>query len=107
MGRLNRRIRNATGIGLLAAAWISGCGGGSGTKAPPDFSVLVSASTLTVANGGPQQTVTLSATAQNGFMGTVGVAINGVPGGVTVSPASLNLTPGTPQQVSFAASASS
>jgi hypothetical protein len=105
MCRLDSRTVYAAVI-AMAAAWIGGCGGG-GMKSPPDFSAEVSAPTLTVSNGGPKQTVMLSATAANGFTGAINVAINGVPTGVTVSPSSFSLVPGTPQQVSFAASASS
>ena len=39
----------------------------------------------------------LTATAVDGFTGTVGVALSGLPAGVTASPASASLTPGTPQ----------
>ena len=45
----------------------------------------------------------LSATALNGFSGTASVAVSGLPAGVTASPASLTLTPGTPQSVTLTA----
>jgi hypothetical protein len=69
----------------------------------PDFSLMVSAASLTETAGGSAQTVSVSATALNGFTGTVQVTTSGVPGGVTASPATFTLTPGTPQTVTFTA----
>jgi len=48
----------------------------------------------------------LNAVPANGFTGTVNVAIAGLPSGVTAQPATLSLTPGTPQTVMVTASAS-
>ncbi len=45
----------------------------------------------------------LTATALNGFTGNVSVALSGLPAGVTANPASLSLTPGTPQSVTLTA----
>jgi hypothetical protein len=72
----------------------------------PDFSLSVNASTLSLTAGGSAEPVSLSATALNGFTGTIPVTISGLPAGVTASPNSFNLTPGTPQQVNFTAAAS-
>ena len=50
----------------------------------------------------------LSATAQNGFTGAVNVAVNGgLPTGVTASPSTLSLAPGTPQNLTLTAAANS
>ncbi len=45
----------------------------------------------------------LTATALNGFSGTANVATTGLPAGVTAVPASLSVTPGTPQNVTLTA----
>jgi hypothetical protein len=83
-------------------------GGGCGivTRSnPADFSLSTSATTLTLKAGGSAQGVTLSASAANGFTGSIQVTITGVPAGVTVSPSTLSLTAGNSQQISFAAAA--
>ena len=57
--------------------------------------------------GGAAQTVTLTATAINGFSGNVTVAISGLPTGVTANPVSLTLTPGTAKSTTLTAGATS
>ncbi len=72
----------------------------------PDFSLSVSPSMLSLAPGGVGgvgQTVQLTATPINGFNGTANIAISGLPAGVTASPASPTVTPGTPQTVTLTA----
>lgn len=69
----------------------------------PDFTLQASPSTLTVTAGGAAQNVSVTATAQNGFTGTVAVAITGLPAGVTATPSSLNLSVGAAQTVSLSA----
>jgi hypothetical protein len=75
--------------------------------APPpaqaDFSLAVTPQSLSLTVGAAGQPVQLSATALDGLSGTVSVAVSGLPAGVTASPASLTLTPGTPQSVTLAA----
>ena len=48
----------------------------------------------------------VSVLAQNGFSSSVSVSLGTLPDGVTVSPASLSVSPGAPQNFTFAASAS-
>jgi hypothetical protein len=87
-----------------------GCGGGSssGGQPPPppkpDFSLAVQPSTLALA-AGSLDSVSLSATAQNGFSSQISVRVTGQQGGVSVSPQNFTLTPGTPQSVTFTAAA--
>ena len=89
---------------VLAVAGLNiGCGTNSKSGAKPDFSLAASATTLTLTAGGSAQPVSVTATALSGFTGTVQVAVSGLPSGVTATPATLALTPGTPQSVSFAA----
>jgi outer membrane protein assembly factor BamB len=73
------------GYGMLA------CGGGGGSAPAPvaDFSLAAAPTSLSITAGGTAQTVSLTATAINGFTGSVTVAISGLPTGVT---ASLTLT---------------
>ena len=76
------------------------------TAAPPpqpDFSLAVTPATLSLTAGAAGQPVQLTATALNGFTGTAGVALTGLPAGVTANPATLSLTPGTPQSVTLTA----
>jgi hypothetical protein len=71
--------------------------------AEADFSLAVTPSSLSLTVGGAGQPVQLTATALNGFSGTASVALSGLPAGVTANPASLSLTPGTPQSVTLTA----
>lgn len=57
---------------------------------------------LSVPAGG-QGVISLTADAENGFSSSVSVQIAGLPAGVTANPADLQLTPGTPQQITFLA----
>ena len=70
-----------------------------------DFSLNVAPSALTVVAGGAGQTLSVNAVTTNSFAGAVSVAITGLPAGVTAQPATLTLTPGTPQSVSLSANA--
>ena len=71
--------------------------------AQPDFSLAVTPASLSLTVGAAGQPVQLTATALNGFSGTASVALSGLPAGVTANPASLSLTPGTPQSVTLTA----
>jgi outer membrane protein assembly factor BamB len=63
---------------------------------------MVAPPTLSVTPGANGQ-VTLSSTALNGFSGTIAVAVQGLPTGVTVSPTTLSLTSGNPLVVTLTA----
>src|SRR5581483_7673633 len=95
-----RALAIFTPLGVLLAA---GCGTNSVVAAKPDFSVTAGAPSLTVTAGAAAQTVSLTATALNGFSGSIQVTTSGAPAGVTATPSTLTLIPGTPQTVSFAA----
>ncbi len=88
-------------LGIL----VDGCGSNSRVLAQPDFVLNASATSVTLTPGGSAVPVTLTATAENGFSGTIQVAVSGLPTGVTATPATVSLTVGSPQQMSFAASA--
>ncbi len=68
----------------------------------PDFTLTVAPQTLSLTPGANGQ-VTLSSTALNGFSGTITVAVQGLPTGVTVSPTPLSLTSGNPLVVTLTA----
>jgi hypothetical protein len=93
-------------LSLVVVAHVTvGCGTTSGTTAKPDFSLTATGTSIIVTAGGSAQTVSVSAAALNGFSGTIQVTASGIPAGVTATPASFTLTPGTPQTVSFSATA--
>lgn len=94
---------------LLLALSFSGCNAGSsGNSTPPpptpDFTLGVSPASLSVTQGATGGSISLSATAVNGFSGSVAVAFTGLPSGVTASPATVTLTPGKAQYVILTAS---
>jgi hypothetical protein len=74
--------------------------------APADFTLGVYPTSLTLTAGALGQGTAVTAAAVNGFGGTVGVSVSGLPPGVTVAPATLTLTPGTAQTLTFTAAAS-
>jgi hypothetical protein len=90
---------------VLSGGLSVGCGSVTATKSTPDFSFSANVSSLTLTAGGSAQPVKLSATALNGFSGTINVTTSGLSSGVTASPSTLSLTPGTQQTVNLTASA--
>jgi hypothetical protein len=64
----------------------------------------VSPTTQALTNG-KSASVTLSATAVGGFSSQISIQLSGVPAGVSVSPASITLEPGTPQPITLSAAA--
>src|SRR5271154_4310601 len=96
----------ALAVGVLVLQLI-GCGGGgsSGSQPPPppaDFSLAVNTSNQSIAAGN-SISVSLSATASNGFSSQISVQVTGQQEGVSVSPQSFTLVPGTPQSITFSA----
>jgi outer membrane protein assembly factor BamB len=72
----------------------------------PDFSLSALPTTVTLTPGGTSPQISVNAPPVNGFASMVSVAITGLPAGVTAQPATLTLTPGTPQPITLTASAS-
>jgi len=97
---------------LVSVALVSSCGGHLSFAPAPSpapqgsFSLSVNVTNLTLA-AGASQSVSVSATAINGFAQPIQVAVSGLPSGVTASPSSFTLSPGSSQPVSLSASASS
>src|ERR1700690_2738404 len=71
-----------------------GCGGGggsSGVQPPPphpDFLIAFSSPSLTIPQGGTSPPVTVSVTQENGFSGSVQIAVTGLPAGTSTMPGS-------------------
>jgi len=94
-------------LALLLVIGLAGCGGGSGGSQPPppptpDFSLAVTPTSETL-NAGSSVSVSLLANPVNGFASQVTIQFSGVPGGVSVSPTNVTLTPGTPRQLTLSA----
>ncbi len=70
---------------------------------PPDFTLTLSPTNLGLTAGASGQAVSVTATALNGFTGSVSVSLTGLPTGVTASPSTLTLTPGTAQNLTLTA----
>ena len=71
----------------------AGCGGGGSSVSiaplpPADFSIGLSTSSITIAQGAASSGISVTVTGQNGFSGSVQVSLNGLPSGVTSNPAS-------------------
>ena len=77
-------------------------GGGGGQQSSPDFTLSLSSNNLAITGGGTAL-FTASVTGSNGFDSAVTLQISGLPAGVTYSPASLQVYPGTPLQITFTA----
>jgi hypothetical protein len=96
-------------LALIASVWIfagldSGCGGGGSSIPPPqaDFRLLVNPPVVFTAVGTTSPPSVILASDQNGFTGTVTVAISGLPSGASSSPASPFVVPlGTTAEVRF------
>jgi hypothetical protein len=74
------------------------------TIAPaPDFTLSVAPTALTIMTGAAGSQVSVTASALNSFAGTVAFKISGLPSGVMANPATLNLTPGVAQNITFTA----
>jgi len=92
---------------LTAMAACGGNGSGSATPPPPPppspyFTLGFNPTSVAIVVGNSIN-VSVSATPVNGFSSQIGVQISGLPAGVSASPPSLSLAPGTPQVVTLSA----
>lgn len=94
------------GCGLLLLGLGAGCFAATAPEASPNFKLTTNVKSLTVTAAGVAEWVTVSATAVNGFKGSIDVSMTGLPANVEASPKSFVLKPGTPQTVSLLASLS-
>ena len=72
----------------------------------PDFSLAVVPASLSLTAGSTGKSVSVTANALNGFTGSVSVSLSGLPTGVTASPSTLTLTPGTAKNLTLTAGTS-
>jgi hypothetical protein len=106
---LNAAASTTPGSATLTFTGTSGTLSHSATVAitiappPPDFTLTISPTTLTLMAGSAGSPVSVMATAQNSFAGTVAVTISGLPAGITANPGTLNLTAGTAQSTTLTA----
>jgi hypothetical protein len=104
----NANIRaNCLVLTLYLLLQLSACGGGggSGSPGPPpakDFALSVSPTSISF-TAGSSGSISVEATAINGFSSSISVSVSGQQSGVSISPQSFTLTPGTPQSVTFTA----
>lgn len=105
------------GGACLIAFLLAACGGGESSpssSAPPpppppapDFSLSVSPGSISVEQGATSGAATVAVNPINDFTGSVSIAVEGLPAGVTSSPASpFSVGAGQSQQVTFSASTS-
>ena len=76
------------------------------TNSPADFSLVLAPSTTTIVPGGSPQTVTIEPAAVNGFSESVAVSVESLPPGITATPMTLSVAPGSQAQISISASES-
>jgi YVTN family beta-propeller protein len=94
---------------LVELALLAACGGGSSGGAPPpppDFELGLNPPSVSIAAGNSAQT-SLSVTPLNGFSGQVSIQFTNLPSGVTASPPTPTVSPGTPQTITLSAAANS
>jgi hypothetical protein len=78
----------------------------SPVDATPGFTLSATPGNVTLQAGGGSQTLTVSATAVNGFTGSINTSVMGLPAGVTAYPGEFTLLPGSVQLVTLSAAAS-
>ena len=96
------------GFGLLLIVTLSGCGSAGSSVHPPtsDFALSVSPPFASAVIGNSTSALNVSVTALHGFTGRVNVTLQGLPSGVSASPASFSLPVGGSQSLTFSVSAS-
>ncbi|HUN62210.1 MAG TPA: IPT/TIG domain-containing protein [Candidatus Sulfotelmatobacter sp.] len=107
---MRRGYRSAQLFFFALPIFIAACGGGGetgGVQPPPptpDFSINVSASSVSVTQGSTSAPINVSITPQNSFAGSVQVSITGLPAGVASNPTSpFPVTAGQSVEVLFGA----
>jgi hypothetical protein len=92
---------------LLVASLFAAYGGGKNPSAPPplpDFSLVVSPASISIAQASLSPPLTVSVIRKNGFSGLVDITMTSVPAGVTTLPAlPISVLTGASRQVSFSA----
>ena len=111
-GHLMGRYRRGVPLAIVLALALVCAGCGSSTSGPPppppapDFTLNLSANSISVTQGAASPAVNVSVNPLNGFSGAVQVTLNALPAGVTSNPASpFSVTAGANTPVVFGASA--
>jgi hypothetical protein len=93
----------AVGRWLLVLGCVTLVAGGCGSTVSvvQDFTLAVNPTTVNVTAGGASGSTVVSVSGMNGFDLGVGIAVSGLPAGVTVAPATPTVTPGTPQTLTL------
>ena len=94
--------RSASLCAISLISVLAGCSGGGSTSLA-DFTLAIAPSAITLTPGGPAQAIAITASSVNGFTGNVIVAVGSLPAGVTVSPMTLSMAPGSLQQITVTA----
>lgn len=103
-----RALCSPTSLTVFITLALCGCFGGDDSPASQpsaDFSLSLSQPGLMIPSGS-SASISISVTGSNGFSSPVAVQITGLPPGITASPASLQVKPGTPQTITFSPAAS-
>src|SRR5271169_5260971 len=90
---MRRSVQNSIFFPGALLLLMEGCGGGSGggtqmLPPQPDFTLNVSAGSVTIAQGNASAPVAFTVSGINGFTGSVSVALSGIPSGVVSNPPS-------------------
>jgi glycosidase len=107
--RNNKKTRPLLAVAICCfTLLVAGCGGGSSNQQPPppSFTLTASPSSVLVSQNSTSVPVELTVQGQNGFQGTVSVSVQGLPAGVTASPAfplSINAGGNQPATLTLAA----
>jgi len=101
--RIDRQVGLRRACSLLFLGFGALCFAATAPEASPNFTLKTNVKSLAVTAAGAAEWVTVSATASNGFKGTISVTTSGLLKNVTASPVTFVLKPGTPQRVSFLA----
>ena len=89
---------------VFLAIALTGCGGGGSSSDPAaDFTVAIAPLAVTLTTGGSPRAIDITASSVNGFTGNVNVTVGTLPTGITVSPMTLSVAPGSLQQLTVTA----
>lgn len=98
-------------LALLSVYFLASCGGGSGNGgggggggSTPSYTLSLSSSSLSMVKGA-SSTVMLTIVPSDGFTGTVALSLEGAPAGITVNPASVDVSGNTTQNLTINATA--
>jgi arylsulfate sulfotransferase len=106
---MQSRIAFLCAIFLLTV--LAGCSNGSGSTpsssssstSAADFTLAIAPLAVTLTSGGSAQAIDITTSPVNGFTGNVSLTVGSLPTGVTVTPMTLSMAPGSLQQLTVTA----